>query len=165
MAENSTVNNHDIVGLYNRINDFMLELIKSVSSQGSQMNEFDQSGLGSYLDAVDSYHAWVIAQPQLDLPETAPTIYPLRTAVETPLVENESINDLIRMMTAMRGELVNSQSARQAAGLIPFDSARLTAIVKKARTFLIDYIKPVTPLDLPESSPEIESSGVGRTGI
>lgn len=165
MAENNTVNNHDIVGLYNRINDFMLELIKSVSSQGSQMNEFDQARLASYLDAVDSYHAWVVAQPHLDLPETAPTVYLLRVPVETPLVENESVNDLIRMMTAMRGELVSSQSARQAAGLISFDSARLTAIVSKARTFLTDYITPVTPLDLPESSPEIESSGHGRTGI
>jgi hypothetical protein len=143
----------------------MLELVKSVSSQGSQMNEFDQLRLGSYLDAIDSYHAWVTAQPQLDLPETAPTTYVLRQPVDTPLVENESINDLIRMMTAMRGELVSSQSARQAAGLISFDSARLTAITGKARTFLTTYIEAVTPLDLPESSPEIASSGAGRTGI
>lgn len=165
MSETNVVNNHDVVGLYNRINDFMVELIKSVSSQGSQMNEFDQVRLGSYLDAVDSYHSWVVSQPHLDLPETSPTEYTLRSFVEIPLVENESINDIIRMMTAMRGELINSQSARQAAGLIGFDSERLTAITEKARTFLVSYIGAVTPLDLPESSPEIESSGAGRTGI
>lgn len=163
--DNLAVNNMDIVGIYNRINDFMYEMQKSVSSQTSEVNEFDQSRLTTYLDAIDTYHAWVIDQPKLDLPETSPRTYPLREAPEYPIVENENVNDIIRMMTISRDEIVNSQSARNAAGLNQFDSARLTAIVAKIRAFLANYVQVATPLDVPESSPGMETSGAGKTGI
>jgi len=165
MGENNAVNNQDIVGLYNRINDFMYEMFKSVSSQTSEVNEFDQDRLTTYLDAIDTYHDWVINQPHLDLPETSPRLYPLRDPDEVPIVENENINDITRMMTVARDELTNSQSARIAAGLNKFDSARLTAMIEKLRRFLGDYIRIATPLDVPESSPGMPSSGAGRTGI
>ena len=147
------------------MNRFLVEFIKAVSSETSEMNEFDQGRCASYLNAIDSYHAWVIAQPQLDLPETAPREYELETPPATPAVENESINDIVRMLVVARDELVNSQSARNAAGLNPFDSGRLTAIITKVRAFLTDYIQTVTPLDLPESSPKAASSGPGRLGV
>lgn len=160
----ATVNNHDIVGLYNRINRFVVELIKSVSSQTSQVNEFDQERLATYLTAIDTYHAWVIGQPHLDLPETAPRDYELEAIPETPETENENVNDLVRLLVLARDELINSQSARDPANLNKFDSARLTAVVSKARAFLENYIIPITPLDLPESSPQEASTGAGLTG-
>lgn len=165
MAENNAVNNQDIVGLYNRINDFIYEMFKSVSSQTSEVNEFDQERLATYLNAIDTFHEWVKDQPHLDLPETSPRLYPLRTPDELPIVENENINDITRMMTVARDELTNSQSARVAAGLNKFDSARLTAMIEKLRRFLNNYIQIATPLDVPESSPAMPSSGSGRTGI
>lgn len=161
----STVNNQDVVGLYNRINDFIFEMFKSVSSQTSEMNEFDQARLTTYLDAVDTYHGWVTNQPHLDLPETSPRAYPLRAPDDVPIVENENVNDITRMMVIARDELINSQSARLAAGLNKFDSARLTAMIEKLRRFLSDYVGVATPLDVPESSPGMVSSGAGRTGI
>lgn len=159
------VNNHDVVGLYNRINRFLVELFKAVSSQTSEMNEFDQGRLEKYLAAIDTYSKWVTDQPQLDLPETAPKLYALEEPPEVTVVENENINDVIRILTLCRDELINSQSARTPAGLNAFDSSRLTAIVAKVRAFLETYIKPITPLDMPESSPKAESSGSGITGI
>lgn len=167
MAETSTVviNNHDIAGLNSRINRFIEELVKSVSSGTSQVNMFDQKRLVSYLDAVDTYHNWVISQPNLDLPETHPRAINLTQAVFTQTVENDSINDLVRLFTIARDELVNSQSARDAAGLNKFDSERFRNVVLKCRKFLSDYIVPTNPLDLPESSPAVAQSGAGRTGI
>lgn len=165
MSENSAVNNQDIVGLYNRINDFIYEMFKSVSGQTSEVNEFDQARLTTYLDAIDTYHNWIMNQPHLDLPETSPRIYPLRDPDELPIVENENINDITRMMTIARDELTNSQSARLAAGMVSFDSARLTAMIEKMRRFLVDYIQVATPLDVPESSPQMASTGSGRGGI
>ena len=159
------VNNHDIVGLYQRLNRFIEELYKSASSGVSEVNEFDQARLTTYLNAVDTYHAWVINQPHLDCPETAPRYYDLDEPPVVDTVENENVNDLIRILLIARDELVNAQSARTPANLNPFDSARLTAIVQKCRLFLLDYIQVATPLDLPESSPEKPQSGPGRTGI
>jgi hypothetical protein len=157
--------NHDIAGLNNRINRFIEELVKAVSSGTSQTNEFDQARLTTYLDAIDGYHAWVLAQPHLDLPETHPREIDLGDNPATPHVENEETNDMVRILAIARDELINAQSARDASGLSKFDSARLKAVTDKVRAFLTTYIKVITPLDLPESSPDAVSSGTGRVGI
>jgi hypothetical protein len=165
MADSAQVNNQDIVGLYDRINRFIEEMIKSVSSQGAFFNAFDQGRLEAYLNAIDFYHDWVIAQPQLDLPETAPRFYALETPPATPNVENECVNDIVRMFVTTRDELVHSQSARMGAQLLAFDSRRLRDITTKVRNFLTDYIKKTDPMDLPESSPKEVTSGSGKAGI
>jgi len=67
--------NHDIVGIYNRINRFLEELFKGVSAAGSQVNEFDFSRLSSYMVNIRGYIAWVVGQPHLDCPETHPKEY------------------------------------------------------------------------------------------
>lgn len=159
------VRNHDIVGLVNRIQRFLVELTKSVSADVSQFNAFDTGRLKSYLDAIEKYRQWMTAQPQLDLPETAPRGYAIPDFESTSRVENESINDTVRLLKIMRDELVNSQSARQPAGLTAFDDFRLSAILTKLNEFISSYIEEVTPLDLPESSPMQPSSGAGNTGI
>ena len=166
MADGITYN-HDIAGLYRRLNRFIEELAHSVSSSGSQMNNFDQTRLATYLDAVDAYMNWVVAQPQLDLPETHPRIYEFKDApeVKDEDVENESALDVIRMLELARDETVNGQSARLGSGLISFDEMRLTAIVAKARNFLENYIATITPLDLPESSPMKNMTQPGMTGV
>lgn len=161
----TSVLNHDIAGLHARVNRFIEEVYKSVSGTTSQFNEFDQARVGTYLDAVDTYREWVIDQPQMDLPETHPTEYVLEADPAITSVENESVNDLIRMFTVLRGELINSQSARNAAGLISFDNTRLVAVIAKARAFMENYVEPVTPLDMPESSPQEPNSGPGKKGI
>lgn len=159
------VYNQDIVGLFDRINRFIEELIKSVSSGLSLTNSFDQARLAIYLDAIDRYHEWVKAQPHLDLPETAPQPFILEANPIIPNVENESINDVIRLLVAARDELINSQSARLPAQMLVFDSVRLTAIIEKIRRLLEDYIAVTEPLDLPESSPREVVTGPGRTGV
>lgn len=165
VVQNAFVYNADIVGLYDRINRFIEELVKSVSSGVSLTNEFDQVRLGLYLDAVDRYHDWIKAQPHLDLPETAPKPFVLEDPPVIPNLENESINDVIRLLTAARDELVNSQSARLPCQMLTFDSIRMTAIIEKTRRLLIDYIAQTEPLDLPESSPKEIMSGPGRVGV
>ena len=157
--------NHDIAGLYNRMNRFMEEIYKSVSSSGSQMNSFDQLRLEKYLAAITSYMAWITSQPQLDLPETHPREIVLKAGPVINDVENESVNDVLRMICIARDELVNSQSARVPAGLIKFDAERLTAVITKCEAFLTNYIKLVDPLDLPESSPAVGMSGSGKVGV
>lgn len=157
--------NHDISGFHRRINRFIVELLKSVISSGSQVNLFDQERLTSYISALRAYQGWVNAQPQLDLPDTHPRSYALDSNPDIPDLENESIVDAVRMLELSRDELVRSQSSRNAAGLMPFDSKRFTAMVDKVDSFLNSYITDITPLDLPESSPQTEMTGDGQTGI
>ena len=39
------------------------------------------------------------------------------------------------------------------------------ADVSKIRAFMIDYVAPIGPLDMPESSPQEITSGAGKKGI
>lgn len=157
--------NHDIVGIWNRINRFIREAMKQQSSSVSQVNQFDIDRIKSYLSAIRFYHDHVQAAPDLDLPETTPRLYELREAPVVPEMENESLADICRLLELLRDELVNSQSARLGAKLISFDSARLLRVVDKCERFMADYVEVATPLDLPESSPRVPVTGDGRKGI
>ncbi len=160
-----TTYNHDVSGFHRRINRFIIELYKSVSSSGSLVNSFDKIRLASYLRAIRAYQKWVTDQPELDLPDTHPRSYPLDENPDISDLENESIVDAIRMLELMRDELTRGQSSRNAAGLTSHDDKRLTAMINKVDSFLTTYIEEITPLDLPESSPQTEMSGEGQTGV
>lgn len=160
-----TTLNMDIVGLWNRINRFIEECGRSVSSNLSLTNTFDTERLTTYLNAIDKYHAHVAAQPFLDLPETSPRLYVLLPPPAIFTVESDDMDDILNMFRLMRDELVGSQSSRMPVGIIAPDSRRLTAIVQKARNFLSDYVGPTQPLDLPESSPNTPLSPAGLGGI
>jgi len=157
--------NHDIVGLYNRINRFIYESMHCTASNTSEVNEFDVKRLKQYLEAVIAYHDHVISQPQLDLPETSPRFYTLKEKPVMLVIENESIADCCRLFEICRDELINSQSTRVPAGLIVYDSERLMAIIDKITAFITDYVEKITPLDLPESSPREALTPKGRTGL
>lgn len=165
MAEKRLVYNSDVAGLHRRINRFIVEMAKSASNQSSLMSEFDQNRLESYLSAVKAYVGWVVSQPALDLPETSPREYQLDEDPVLTVVENEAITDILRMLEVAREEMVNGQSARMPCGLLVFDVQRLNAIVNKIEKFLIDYVRVITPLDLPESSPSRAIAPKGSTGV
>ena len=159
------VYNHDVAGLHRRMNRFIGEMAACASTNLSQMSEYDQERLTTYLNAIRTYTNWVVAQPQLDLPETSPRVYALEPDAVIPLVENEAIVDIIRMMELARDETVNGQSARMSSGLIRFDVLRLGAVINKVEAFLTTYVSIVTPLDLPESSPSRPVTAPGKTGV
>lgn len=157
----TVVLNHDVVGLVSRLNRVLIEMHKSASSSISEMTSADVERLKTYLGAVKAKTDWIVAQPELDLPETAPRQHPLPAYPALSKVENESINDVLLMVELARDELVFSQSAKRPAGLVKFDEQRLRALVDKLEKFLTDFVEKVTPLDLPESSPSQPSSGPG----
>ena len=159
------VNNQDIAGLHARLNRFLREIHKSASSGLAAITTPDMARFKSYLNAVTVYQTWVVGQPELDLPETHPRVYTLEVITPLSDVNNEAVNDFLRMLENTRDELVNAASARRAAGLSASDSKRLSDNITKATSFLVDYVEPITPLDLPETSPAAVSSGVGTTGI
>lgn len=156
--------NHDLVGIVQRLDRFRFELWKSVSSGGSELNQFDKDRLYDYLSSLNRYLDWVVAQPQLDLPESHPREFEVPEAPADVIVESEVVNDILRIMSVTRTEIVDSQTARKAAGLISFDEIRLRALLTKLKNFLDGYVADATPLDLPESSPQAAMSGAGNKG-
>lgn len=157
--------NNDIKGIHSRINRYIEECVKSVSSSSSLLNDFDKGRITSYLSALRFMHDFIVGQPQQDLPETHPRKYALRDNPQVPVMENEMMNDIVEMFQLVRDELVNSQSARNASGLISFDSVRFLAHVSRIEVYLSQYADLATPLDMPESSPRVENTGPGRTGV
>jgi hypothetical protein len=159
------VYNQDIRGLASRINRFIVEMMSAASANLAAVNEFDQARLQKYIDAIRTYQSWVLAQPQMDLPETSPRQYPLDPDPTIPTVENEAIRDVIVMLELARDELINSQSARHPTGMLGFDANRLGRVIDKVEAFLTTYIAVVQPLDLPESSPAQDMGPAGKSGV
>ena len=157
--------NTDVVGLNERIRRFLMEVMKSASANSSQVKEADLSRLKSYLSSLRSYLDHVSREPELDLPETNPKVYTLKPLPALADIENESLADCCRLLELSREELVHSQSARLASGIIAFDKDRQVKIIEKAERFIKDYIEVVTPLDLPESSPMDPITPHGKLGI
>lgn len=159
------VQNMDVAGVVRRLRRFKFETVKSASSGLASVSAADFTRAKSYLDAVTKYLDWIVAQPQLDLPETSPRTIDLGEGEELAIPENESLVDLVEMYNAIEGEIGNSQSARMSTGIVSHDEKRIRELIAKMGAFLDEYVATVLPLDLPESAPQRPSTGAGRTGV
>lgn len=154
----------EVAGLADRIVRFAREVQDAPSSSTNNVTAADQARWGSYLDAVDSYHDWIVSLPEQDLIKTDMT-YSVDAFPELILVDNESAEDFYRFLQQMWRELVRSRSAAMPAGITKYDSARLRANTAKVRAFLQNYIAKTDPLDLPQSSPQFPHAPAGAQGI
>ena len=157
--------NLDVVYVNDKLCRYAYEVMKSVSSSLAATTEFDIARLHKYLSDVDRAIAYVLAQPQLDLPESHPTLHPIEAFPEIPNMESDEMDHVGRLLKSARRELINAQSARLGAGLLPFDASRVSALIAKCRSWLTDYVEERTPMDLPESSPQQAMTGAGRGGV
>lgn len=157
--------NTDVFGFVRRINRFIEEVFKGASSGVSKTSQFDVARAQSYITALRGYLAWVIGQPELDLPETSSRAIALPVSPKIPGIENESLYDLAVLLELARDELANSQSSRLSSNLIPFDAKRLESILDKADAFIANYVLVIDPLDLPETSPAYPMAPGGLTGV
>lgn len=157
--------NQDILFLVEHINRYIDELTHSQSSPVNALIEADRLRLQSYIAALRHAHGWVQSQPQLDLPETHPRPFTMEPFPVVPEVENDAVAQCVRMLEALRTEMINSQSARMPSRLQPFDSTRFTSLVDRLESFMVDYIGKALPLDLPESSPQEGMTVPGHGGV
>lgn len=152
---------HSVVRRYNRM---IVEVMKSQSSGISYTLPFDVGRLTSYIGAMKSYLAFVVAQPLLDCPETGPTEMTLPANPNIAMIENESAYDVVNLIEIARDEISNSQSSRMPTNLIKFDYDRQISYLDKIMSML-EYVGTSEPLDLPESSPMAGVSGAGLRGV
>jgi hypothetical protein len=160
-----SIYNLDCTYLADKIARYAEEVQKSVSSSVAFVNEFDMARLMNYLTDLDAAVAYIIAQPQIDLPESHPMMQPIQAFPAMTNMESDEWDHVVRLLRAGYIELVNSQSARLGAGLMPFDAKRITALVAKCRAWLTDYVAARMPMDLPETSPQQLMPAQGRLGV
>lgn len=158
--------NHDIAGLVERVDEVIFELLKSQSSNLTDMKTFDRTRIGQYNQMLNRYASWIVAAPDVDVPETHPRAYPIKYISEGQSieVENKAIRDLVRLYQAVIIELCNSQSARAANSLTTHDKRRFDLLMQKVENFLADYVDETQPIDMPESAPSSESVTAGLKG-
>lgn len=159
------VNNMDCAGLIRRLRRFRYETVKAASSALANVSAADFTRAKAYLGAISSYMDWIVAQPQLDLPEWAPKSMDIGDAEKMELPDNESLYDLMTMYDILETEIGNSQSARMPSGMMSHDQVRIRSIVEKMNKFLDDYVSKTLPIDLPESSPNRAQTGPGKVGV
>lgn len=157
--------NQDVVFLTEHVNRYIDELTHSQSSPVNGMIDADKARLRSYIAALRHARAWIQSQPMLDLPETHPRPFVLEPFPAVPEIENDALAQCVRILEALRTEMVNSQSARMSSRLQPFDDGRFTMLVDRLESFLNEYIERAEPLDLPESSPQEAMPAPGKGGV
>jgi hypothetical protein len=158
--------NQDVCGLVERTDEVIYEIAKSQSANLTDMRPFDRTRINEYNAMLNRYAGWVVAAPDIDLPETHPRSYPIKyiSAEIDADVENKAIRDLIRMYRALITEMSNAQSARGANGLTTHDKRRFDLVMAKIAAFLVDYVDETQPIDMPESAPSSDAVGPGYTG-
>lgn len=169
MADTTTsgpeVYNHDIIGFVSRTQRFMKELIGSSSAGVSEMSTFDKARLVKYIAALSKYLSTIQESPECDYPETNKDLWEIKPLLVIPQLENESIMDLLRKMHLICKEMLNSQSARLSARLMPADYQRGLDYIKNISQFISDYIDVAEPLDQPQSSPDAPMAPQGKAGV
>ena len=159
-----TTYNIDVHSIVRRYNRFLQEVNKAQSSGVSFTNPFDVARLASYITSMKSFQAHVVSEPLLDCPETGPIEMDLPVSPTLPVIENESMMDVINLIEIARDEVANSQSSRMPTNLLKFDYDRQTSYLTKVER-LMAYVASMEPLDLPESSPMMDVTGPGKLGV
>ncbi len=163
--------NSDLAGLIEKIDEAIYETLLSQSSGLTQWRTADRERITSYLDRCERYFNWMISEPETDSPQTHPMVYPieyLSNRAETPdgkrLVqapENKGLRDCVRLMRVWMAEMSKSGSRRSPNGLAEPDQGRFGSHLTKIRSFLTNYIDETLPVDLPESNPSSPLTGQG----
>ena len=92
-------------------------------------------------------------------------MHPIQAFPDVRNMESDEWDHVFRLLRAGYIEIVNSQSSRLGAGLMPFDARRITALVAKTRQWLDEYVSERSPMDLPETSPQQDMSPAGSAGV
>ncbi len=156
--------NHDVRMVHNEYCRYIEEVQKAQSANLSMIRDADKARLLTYLDRMVQILDWIVAQPQVDLPESHPDAYELVEFPPLVKVENESLNMLATLMDLARKENANSSSSRAPSGMVSFDEGRQRQYISKMRNLLV-MSDSISPVDFPESSPRAEGITDGRTGI
>ena len=172
LYEITEMENVDLVGIIERIDEANYEMLLSQSSGLTAFRVADRARIEAYLNRAESLFTWIIGQPEVDSPQTHPILYPIsylsnkmdgpdgKAIIHDP--ENKGLRDCVRMMRVWMAEMSRSASRRMPNGISKPDQDRFTSHLDKIRKYLTDYIDATQPVDLPETNPSSALSGQGH---
>lgn len=158
-----SMENRDVAGLVERIDEVIYEVSKSQSEGLANLRLADRQRLDQYNGRLERYVNWLTSEPEVDSPES----HPAQTNVtyisegEDDDCENKALRDLLRMYRILMTEMACSASTRMPNGLAKHDKGRFDQHMKKIRSFLTNFVDEELPVDLPESSPSSSLTGHG----
>lgn len=156
--------NTDIKTLVQQLDRYCTEINRAASGNVAMIISHDLNRFRGYIASLQGFHDFILATPNpLDLPESHPAGWSVEPMELYEPVDNPVCNSLVITLVSGRSELLSSQSAGIATGLLPFDSARFVAVLGKC-TNLLDYAENHQPEDMPESLPHYPSVKVGSRG-
>jgi len=147
----SSVKNLNVLSFHEILRKIDHEVRNSVSQGISHMREPDLVRLDSYVNEIEAYHAHVLSQDPVDWPHAANLDLTLTPIPDPPETESTSIQEILVFIRIVDTELCKSQSKDLPAGLVSYDSGRLTSNLAYLRS-LIGFIRTATPTDRPESA-------------
>lgn len=168
------VKNLDVAHLADMLTRDMREVSRCQSASANVFIPADRNRLKAYLEQYQGYIDWAVAKSRddggafntMDMPRTHPTNYDLQPELPDVEggVENELVRTILRHFSAMRYEIIHSQSANLASGLLPADKQRMESFVDRLMKLIEEYIDKIIPVDQPETSqqPNKQSSADGQ---
>ena len=149
------VRNMDVVGVVERIDRTIYELMECESSELNSLEEYDIQRVLDYNDALRTYTKVVNEANRMDLPHSYPRFYAIKyitQGVDYNGTKNRIIRDLVRLYSNGMVQWSRSESADKSNGFYDADYNRFLLIMDRIDGYMQSYIKEATPLDLPESS-------------
>ena len=149
------VRNMDVVGIVERIDRTIYELMESESSELNSLEEYDVKRVLDYNTALRTYADVINAANRMDLPHSYPQMYAIKyitQGVDYNGTKNRIIRDLVRYYANAMVQWSRSESADKSNGFYDADYNRFILIMDRIDGYMESYIKEATPLDLPESS-------------
>jgi hypothetical protein len=158
--------NADVKMLCVKVKEYAYEFHRSVSNNLPTIRQADRIRMTQWLNDLRTLKAWIVGQPELDVPKSSPRTIPLEgwAQDEFSRVNNEVINQIVDTMWVMWVELATGVSTVMPNGLYPPDQVRYDKLMDKMERLLVDYADKILPLDLPESHPDEPTAGPGRHG-
>lgn len=149
------VRNMDVVGIVERIDRTIYELMESESSNLNSFEEYDIERAVSYNSSLRTYAAVVNDANRMDLPHSYPSMYEIKyitQGVDYGNTKNRLVRDLVRLYSNAMVQWSRSESADKSNGFYDADYNRFILIMDRIDGYIASYIQEATPLDLPESS-------------
>ena len=169
MFDNDKNLNMQVMRLCQRFDRQIVEIQRSVSSNGPVTLRFDAKRWSEYM-AADVAYVGILAiltaaesQPdnesdtplptELDAPKTQPQTFPIPEAPDNPVLNNESVGEIRDTLLTVRNNLAKSGSAQYPYGITDADKTRVLDGLKIIAS-LIKYASTIEPLDYVETTPK-----------
>jgi hypothetical protein len=165
IVDPSRISNADMEMLAFKWERIAEESLGAQSTETSAVHPADVGRMQNYFDDVERWMGFAHGAPILDMPETSKRTWLVQPEVTLRRIENDTLFTVARYALQYRDEALNSQSARNGAGMRDDDFKRHSDYISKMRALFNDYVAKQVPNDQPASSPTFATVDSAKHGV